>query len=235
MRFEWRVHRLLRAEGVLEYLLGGGERLVDIAAPELKVECDVGVAPSGEVLQIGKRAGRLQLVVHEHLRGQRLDLVVNRWHALVIDGDRLRRLFGDARIGREHRRDRFADMPHLPFRKDRLIVKRRTVIGLGNDAADLGGGDDAVHPRHGRRRARLDMADPAMRHGAAADLGPQHAGQAQIVGVFGRAGDLGAGFDPRDRAADLAGRDARHFAHCGIPSTARRSARCKCTSISTRL
>jgi hypothetical protein len=52
------VHRLLRAEGVLEYLLGGGESLVDIAAPEVKVECDVGVAPSDKVLQIGKRAGR---------------------------------------------------------------------------------------------------------------------------------------------------------------------------------
>jgi hypothetical protein len=173
--------------------------------------------------------------VHEYARGERLDLVVNRWHGLVIDGDRQRRLCGDARIGREHRRDRFADMPHLSFCEDRLIVKRRAVIGIGNDGADLGGGDDAVHPRDGRRRARLDMVDPAMRHGAAADLGPQHAGHAQIVDVFGRAGDLGAGFDPWDRAADLAGRDARHFAHRGIPSNARRSARCKCTSISTRL
>jgi hypothetical protein len=114
----------------------------------------------------------LQLVVHEYARSKRLDLVVDRWHGLIIDRDRLRRLFGDARIGREHRRDRFADMPHLSFRKDRLVVKRRAVIGLGNDGADIGGGDDAVHSRDGRRRARLDMADPAMRHGAAADLGP---------------------------------------------------------------
>jgi hypothetical protein len=57
MRLQWRVHCLLRAEGVLEYLRGFGKGALDIAAPEVKIERDIRVAPSGEVLQIGKGAG----------------------------------------------------------------------------------------------------------------------------------------------------------------------------------
>jgi hypothetical protein len=201
----------------------------------VKVERDVGVALPGEVLQIGEGARGLQLIVHKHRRDERLDLVEDRWQWLVLDHDRLCRLFGDARIDGEHRSDRLADMAYLSFGEDRLVVKRRSVIGLGDDAADIGGGDDAMHAGDRHRGAAVDVADKAVRHRAAAELGPQHAGQAQIVDVFGGAGDFGAGLDARDRAADLAGRDARHLAHRAAPSNARRNARCRCTSISTRL
>jgi hypothetical protein len=50
MRFQRGVHRLLGAEGVLEHLLGVGERLRRIAAPKVKIERNIGVATAGEGL-----------------------------------------------------------------------------------------------------------------------------------------------------------------------------------------
>jgi hypothetical protein len=110
--------RLLGTEGVLEHLLGVGERLRRIAAPQVKIERD----------------------------RERLDFVEHRRHRLVVDFDRLRRLFGNMRVGGEHCRDRLAGMANLALSKDRLVVKGRAVIGLGDDGANIRGGDDAVHP-----------------------------------------------------------------------------------------
>ena len=44
------MQHLLRAEGVLEDLGGVGEGLVDIAAPELEIERDIGALAALEVL-----------------------------------------------------------------------------------------------------------------------------------------------------------------------------------------
>ena len=85
MRLERRVHLLRRAEDVLEDVVGLGEGLVDVAAPQMVVERDIGIALAGEVLEVGEHAGRLQLVVHIGGRGHRLDLVVDRRKLLVID------------------------------------------------------------------------------------------------------------------------------------------------------
>ena len=56
----------------------------------------------------------------------------------------------------------------------------------------------AMHAGTLRRRARVDLADAAVRDGAAEDFSVQHARQAEIVRVFGAAGDLGAGLKPRE-------------------------------------
>ena len=86
-----------------------------------------------EVLEIGKRAGGLQRIVHDRLRGHGLDLVVHRGQLLVLGGDEMHRLFGDVRVDGEHHGDRLADVAHLVEREDRLIVERRAVIRLGDD------------------------------------------------------------------------------------------------------
>jgi len=83
------------------------------------------------VLEVGEGAGRLEPVVHMDVAGQRLDLVVDRRQLLVFGGDELRRLLGDVRIGGDHGRHRLADEAHLLVRQDRLIMKRRTVIRIG--------------------------------------------------------------------------------------------------------
>ena len=102
-RLERQVQHLLRPELVLELVLGGGEGLVEVAAAQLVVEREVGVLGVLEVLEVGEGAGRLELVVHVDLRGQRLDLVEDRRQLLVFGGDELHRLLGDVRIGGDAR------------------------------------------------------------------------------------------------------------------------------------
>ena len=202
-RLEREMQHLLGAEGVLEHVLGVGEGLVDVAAAQLEVERDVGALAALEVLEIGEGAGRLELLVHQDLRGQRLDLVEDRRQFLVFGDDQLRRLLGDMRIGGEHHRDRLADVAHLVDRQDRLVVECRPVIGLRDDLAHVVDGDDAIDAGHLLGRAGVDRLDAAVRDRAAEDLAVQHAGQPHGVGVFGAAGDLLARLEPRQRAADL--------------------------------
>jgi hypothetical protein len=77
-------------------LCSAADRLVEVAAAQAVIEGKVGVLGALEVLEVGKRAGRLELVMHVDLRGQRLDLVVDRGKFLVFGGDELHRLFGVA-------------------------------------------------------------------------------------------------------------------------------------------
>ena len=128
---------LLGAERVLEHVRGRREGLVDVAAAQPIIERDVGALAALEVLEIGEGAGRLELLVHEDLVVGGLDLVVDRRQLLVVRDDQLRRLLGDVRIGRQHDRDRLADIVHLVDREDRLVVERRAVIRLGDDLAHV--------------------------------------------------------------------------------------------------
>ena len=52
---------LLGAEFVLEHVRGRGEGLVDVAAPQLGIEREIGVLLALEMLEVGEGAGRLQL------------------------------------------------------------------------------------------------------------------------------------------------------------------------------
>ena len=128
---------LLRLERVLEHVVGAREGGVDVAAPQMIIERDVGAGLALEMLQIGERAGRLEHVVHDDVGLDRLDLVVDRRQLLVFGVDQLHRLLGDVRILGQHHGDRLADMAHLVEREDRLVVEGRAVIGLGDDLADI--------------------------------------------------------------------------------------------------
>ena len=157
---------LLRLEGVLDHVRRARHRRVDVAPPQVIIERDIGVGAALEVLQIGESAGGFQHVVDDDVRLHRRDFVIDRRQFVVFDLDQLRGALGDMRIARQHGRDRLADMVHLVERQDRLIVKRRTVIGLANQLADILAGDDAMHAGDGSRGARVDAADAAVRHRA---------------------------------------------------------------------
>ena len=200
--FEGRVHRLLRAESVLEGMRGVFERLVRIAEPEMEVERHIGVPPSRKMLEVGESAGGLEYLMDDCLGGQRFDLVVHPRQFLVIDLNQARRPLRDMRVGGEHCGNRFAKMAHLVQRQDRLIVKGRSVIGFGHDSPHVLAGNDLVHARQRRRFADVDRPDTAMRDRAAVQLGVQHRGEPQIVDILGPAGDLGAAFDPREGTAN---------------------------------
>ena len=84
-----------------------------------------------QVLEIGKGTGWLQFIMHVDLRGQRLDLVIDRGKFLVFGGDELDRLLGDVRVGGDYGSDRLADEAYLLVGEDRLIMERRPIIGIG--------------------------------------------------------------------------------------------------------
>ena len=88
------------------------------------------------------------------------------------------------RIGSKHRRNRLADVTHLSLGEDRLVVEGWAVVGLCDDRADVGGGDDAPHTGNRLRLTRIDATNAGVRDGAAANLGVQHAGQTQGYGCI---------------------------------------------------
>jgi hypothetical protein len=163
-RLERQMQALLGLEGMLDDARRARHGRVNVAAPQVIVERDIGVGAALEVFQIGKRAGGFERVVDDDVRRHRRDFVVDRRQFVVFDLDQLRGAFGDVRIVRQHGRDRLADMVHLVERQDRLVMKRRTVIGLRDQLADILAGDDAMHAGDGFRGARVDSADAAMRH-----------------------------------------------------------------------
>ena len=86
-RLERQVQHLLGLEFVLELVFCRGVGLLEVAATKPVVEGDIGSLDSLQMLEIRERAGGLQLVVHEGLRGQRVDLVENRGQFFVFRGN----------------------------------------------------------------------------------------------------------------------------------------------------
>ncbi len=155
-RLERQMQDLLGLEGVLEHVVGRRHGGLGVAAAQMIVERDVGIPAAGQMLEVREGAGGLEHVVHDHVRCQRLDLVVDGGQLVVVGFDQLRGALGDVRIGGEHDRDRLADMAHLVEREDRLVVKRGAVIGLRDERADVLAGDDPVHAGKRPRRAGVD-------------------------------------------------------------------------------
>ncbi len=188
--------------------------MLDIAAPELEVERNIGALAALEVLEIGESAGGLELLVHQDPVLGSVELVEHRRQLLVFGNDLLDRLLRDMRIGCQHHRNRLADIMHLADGEDRLVVEGGAIIGVRDDLADVIGGDDAIDAGQLGRAAHVDRLDAAVSDGAAEDFGVQHARQLHGVGIFGAAGDLLARLEPRQRAADLgADRTAWHGGH----------------------
>ena len=115
MRFEWQVQYFLGAERMLEHIRRRRESLVDIAAPQLEIERDVGPFAALEVLEVGESTRWPQFIVHQRLVFGCLDLVENRRQLIVVRHDLLRGLIGDMRIAGKYNGDRFANEMHLPI------------------------------------------------------------------------------------------------------------------------
>ena len=75
-------------------MVGFGKALFDIAVTHLRVECDIRVVLALEMLEIGERAGRLQLFVHDRrtrLRGEHF--IEDRLEFIVLDHDEIGTVF----------------------------------------------------------------------------------------------------------------------------------------------
>ena len=119
------------------------------------------------MFQIGKGTGWLQLIMDVDIRGQRLDLVIDRGKLFVFGCNQLDRLLSDVGVAGEYRSDRLADEPYLLVGEDRLIMKRWPIVRVRQYLQHIVDGDDVEHARYFLRCVGFDRLDATMRHRAA--------------------------------------------------------------------
>src|SRR4051812_27723120 len=100
--------------------------------------------------------GWLQFIMDVDIRGQRLDLVIDRGKLLVFGCDKLDRLLSDVRICGKYRSDRLADKSYLLVGEDRLIMERRPIIRVGQYLQYVVDRDDVEHARYFLRCVGFD-------------------------------------------------------------------------------
>ena len=194
-------------EDVLEDVVRGGERLVDVA--ELHRDPLVDVA-------------FVAVVVDARLEGrQRLGGIGDRLQRLVDDVEQVERLGGRQLVARDDQRDGIADEAHLVHAERVLVLAHR------QDAVrdrQIGAGQDQQHAGMRRRAGGIDRDDARVRERRAQQLREHHARQDEIVRVLGLTGGLGAAVDPPPRKADDArarhGRRPRGSTGTGAPRRA---------------
>ena len=123
-------------------MLGRFVYLVEVSAAQLIAQSRIGVPGTFQVFQIGKGTGWLQLIMDVDIRGQRLDLVIDRGKLFVFGCDKLDRLLSDVRVAGEYRSDRLADEPDLLVGEDRLIMKRWPIVRVRQYLQHIVDGDD---------------------------------------------------------------------------------------------
>ena len=100
---------------------------------------------------------------------------------LEIDLDRLDRVLGLLFGRRGERHDRLPDEDRVVGEDGVPRILRLLDFARKHDADDAG---------HFHRLARVDRLDPGVRHGRRKNLEEHHAVGAEVLGVFGRAGNL---------------------------------------------
>ena len=133
-----------------------------------------------------------------------MHLIEYRLEWLILHRDQIRCFFGHVRILRQRHGDRLAGIPYFFERENRLIVKCRAVVWIGNEPADVVAGDHRIDTIERERGARINAEDFAVRNRAASNLPVEHSRQREVVNVFRAAGDLGLALQPPDGTFDLA-------------------------------
>ena len=106
----------------------------------------------------------------------------------AIDGVGRRQL-----VDRGHGENRLADVQR--FHRQAALAHAAgddalAEIGALDDGRQIVGGENRLHARHGERRTRIDTCHAGVRSRAEQELGEQHAVGAEVLGVFGAAGDF---------------------------------------------
>ena len=136
----------------------------------------------------------------------RVGLRLHRFFGIEVSGqdfvfhiDQFQRFFGDGFRDGDYAGDVIADVANLVERQRVLIVADgKNAVGIGRVFADCYG-DDAVEMFGA---GRVDAFDARMRIRRMQNLADQHAGHAEVVGVFARAGGLFRRVDHRGGLAD---------------------------------
>ena len=175
----------LRAEPGFEDTVGLGKSLLDVAfADHLgRIDIAVGRVHLGGVLAHGR------------------DRIEDGRQRLVFDHDLRQRLVGDLLGDGRHRRDAVAGVANDRIGEHRLVLKRRPE-GIGGN---LFAREHRHHAGHGLGRAGIDALDAGRGDTGALDARIKHAGEVEIVDVFGLPEAVQAAVRPRRALADGAG------------------------------
>ena len=154
---------------------------------------------------IFERVLRIGRVDRRRARFQRFFDVKHRRQLIVGDAHQRHRLQCCALAGRDNAEDRFALVTHYVGGQRRLVVlaeldetEKRVEIDR-----HVCGPDDPFHARRARRRRIVDRANTRMRMRAAQNFQMQQIGEAVIVVVGRRAGDVAKDVLALRRLADL--------------------------------
>ena len=203
--------RPAEVEALAEDVRGPGERSVHVAGLELDVR-EVVVA---EVL-----------VQHRRVRCQCRLRIEHHRQRLVLDVDQLGRVLGEVAGGRDHGRDRLADVAHavdrqhapdaglrLRPRGDRRRERRQVEQILA--------GDDERDALHGTRPRGVDRDDAGVRVRAAQEGDVEGSRRLDVVEVGRAAGEEARVLDAHDAGADVA---------AGHPASTRSAPAAICTA-----
>ena len=186
------LHRVLvdGREGVLPLDHHGGvfEGAAGIAAPERVAVAGVAVGV-GQVAKTVRAARPGPLLVDQRgVRGERrLERGRDREFVVLDVDERDRGVGRGLGFGRDHG-DRLAQEPDLAQGHDRPVPQRVAVVGI--DVGQVVAGQDGDHAVGLLRGGGVDAPDPGVRHRAVQDRAVEHAGQPEVAGVFGLAGEL---------------------------------------------
>jgi hypothetical protein len=158
-----------------------GKRCLHVAAAQAEIERHIGVGAADEMFEIGECAGGLERVVHNGRGRQGRQLVEDGRKLLVLCCDKRDGLLGQVRIFGQHDRDRLADIAHFLMGEDRLVMKCRPIVRIRNYVEHVLDRDHAENARELAGGTRVDLADAAMRDGAAENLPVQHSRRPKIV------------------------------------------------------
>ena len=186
------LHRVLvdGREGVLPLDDHGGVRegAAGIAAPERVAVAGVAIGV-GQVTKTVRAARPGPVLVDQRgVRGERrFERGRDREFVVGHVDERDRGVGRGLGLGRDHG-DRLAQEPDLAQGHDRPVAQRVAVVGI--DVGQVRGGEHGHYAGGGLRGLGADRGDPGVGHLAVQDRAVEHAGQPEVAGVFGLAGEL---------------------------------------------
>ena len=133
-----------------------------------------------DVALVADQRGRVigaGLLEQQHLAAARHMAIGNGRQSVDDNLDRLQRVLRERRAIGENDRERLTHITHLLVGDHRLLerhiggMRLHAQRNLRHRPADVGGGDDGMHPGHRQRRLDIDGPEPAMRHRTAQDDG----------------------------------------------------------------
>ena len=148
---------------MLEDAVGFGEAFFHVAMADMGIQRHVGSRAALQMLQVSEKARGFQNIMDQRRARLCCFYFVENWlQRFVFGGDQFGSLLRHVRIGGQHYRHWLSDVANFLQSQNRLIVKCRAVIRVGNQCANVFARDDGFNTLHRHRRTRIDTQNAAM-------------------------------------------------------------------------